>query len=76
LKASLLIIIIYKEKGKAFIFYVFKKNISLSHTLLISVDIISNLLGIMADSLGIDKGSVNLFIHFSYLLQEEHVVPI
>jgi hypothetical protein len=40
------------------------------------MDIPSNLLGIIADSLGIDRGSVNLLIHISYLFQEEHVVHI
>jgi hypothetical protein len=40
------------------------------------VDIPSNLLGIVADSSGIDKGLVNMLIHVSHLLQEEHVVLI
>ena len=44
LKSSLLIIIIYMEKGKAFVFYVSKKIISLNHALLILVDIPSNLI--------------------------------
>jgi hypothetical protein len=76
LKTSLLIIIVYKEKGKAFIFYNPKKSISPNHTLLISMDIPSNLLDIVVDSSGIDKGLINLLIHVSHLLQEKHVVPI
>jgi malate synthase len=59
-----------KKKGKAFVFYVPKKSISLSHALLILIDIFSNVLGIVADSLGMDRGSVNLIIHVSHLLQE------
>jgi hypothetical protein len=76
LKASLLIIIVYRKKGKAFIIHIPKKNISLNHALLISVDILSNLLDIMANYLGINKGLINMFIYVSHLLQEEHVVPI
>jgi hypothetical protein len=70
LKASLCIIIVYREKGKAFVFSIPKKSISLSHALLILMDIPSNLLGIMVDSSGIEKGSVNLLIHVYHLLQE------
>jgi hypothetical protein len=76
LKTNLFIIIVYRVKGKTFIFYVPKKNIDLNHALLISMDIPSNLLGIVTDSSGINRGSVNLLIHVSYLLQEYHVVPI
>jgi len=64
------------KKGKAFVFYVFKKSISHSHALLLLVDIPSNFPGIVANSSGIDKGLVNFLIHVSYLFQEEHVVPI
>jgi len=67
-ETSLLIIIVYKKKGKTFVFYVPNKNISLSHALLISMDIPSNLSGIVADSSGINRGSVNLLIHVSHLL--------
>jgi hypothetical protein len=63
----IIIIIVYREKGKYFIFYIPKKRISLSHALLKSVDIPSNFLGIMVDSPGIDRGSVNLLIHVSHL---------
>jgi len=59
-----------KKKGKAFVFYIPKKSISLSHALLILIDIFSNVLGIVVDSLGMDRGSVNLIIHVSHLLQE------
>jgi hypothetical protein len=76
LKSSLLIIIIYKEKGKAFIFYVLKKSISLNHALLTSMDIPFNLSGIVADFLGINKDPFNLLIHVSHLLEEELVVLI
>jgi hypothetical protein len=34
------------------------------------MDITSNLLGIVADSLGIIIGSVNLLIHVSHIVQE------
>jgi hypothetical protein len=64
----IIIIIVYREKGKDFILYVAKKRISLSHALLKSVDIPSNILGIMVDSPGIDRGSVNcssMFLIFS-----------
>jgi hypothetical protein len=64
------------EKGKVFVFYVPKKGISLSHALLISMDIFSNLLGIIADSSSIDRGLINLLIHVSHILREEYVVPI
>ena len=64
------------EKGKVFVFYVPKKGISLSHVLLISMDIFSNLLGIIADSSSIDRGLINLLIHVSHILREEYVVPI
>jgi hypothetical protein len=64
------------RKGKAYVFYVSKKSISLNHALLLLVDIPSNLPGIVADSSGIDKGLVKLLIHVSYLFQEEHVVLI
>jgi hypothetical protein len=70
LKASLLIIIIYREKGKTFVFYVPKKIIGLSRALLISMDIPSNLPGIVVDFLGTDRGSITLFIHVSFLVQE------
>jgi hypothetical protein len=76
LKSILLIIIIYRPKGKAFVFYIPKKSISLNDVLLISVDIPSNLLGIVADSSGIDKCPVNLPIHVSHLFLKKHVVPI
>jgi hypothetical protein len=56
------------EKSKAFVFYVPKKNISLSHALLISMDISSNLPGIVVDSSGIDGALVNLLIPVSHLL--------
>jgi amino acid permease len=64
------------EKGKVFVFYVPKKGISLSHALLISMDIFSNLPGIIADSSSIDRGLINLLIHVSHILREEYVVPI
>jgi hypothetical protein len=48
----------------------------ISHALLISMDILSNLSGIVADSSGINRGSVNLLIHVSHLLQEEHIISI
>jgi hypothetical protein len=56
------------EKIKAFVFYLPKKNISLSHALLISMDISSNLPGIVVDSSGIDGALVNLLIPVSHLL--------
>jgi len=60
----------------ALLFYIPKKSISLNNVLLISMDIPSNLLGIVADSSSIDKYSVNLPIHVSHLFLKEHVVPI
>jgi len=61
---------------KTFVFYVPNKSISLSHALLISMDIPSNLSSIVADSSGINRGSVNLLIHVSHLFQEEHIISI